>query len=317
MSFSTGIKPKIPTNLDELLDLYKTYLEKLLEVAFYFCRRNRNICAVNFPNPFISAITDGCVESGLDRAIGARYNTETIETMALVNTANAICAIDKLVFKQKKYTLQNYVLATKRSYEEDTELLADIKGCEKYGTNNKYADGVAIKLCEMVSEICKKNSSKNEYFIPSLHTLDSNIWFGMGLYTTLDGRLKGEPVAKNAGPTTDVRTADVTNVFLSAAALPQRLYSGGQPIDVYFSPSTLKTQEKRDKIKALIKTYFTLGGLQVQVNSVDVKTLERAYENPQEYSNLIVRIGGYSMRFTWLYKHVQKEFIERFKKENG
>lgn len=315
--FDLDVVTKTPENLDELLTLYKTYLEKILLTAFYFCRRNRNICASNLPNPFISALTRGCVENGLDRAIGAKYNTETIETMALANTANAICAIDTLVFKEKKYTLKQYVSATQESYRNDLELLADIKACEKYGTNSKYANDIAAKLCEMVSEICKKNSEGNDYFIPSLHTLDSNIWFGMDLYTTLDGRLKGEPVAKNAGPTTDVRTTDVTNVFLAAATLPQHSFSGGQPIDVYFAPSVLKTKEKRDKIKALLKTYFSLGGLQVQVNSVDVAMLEKAYDNPEEYSDLIVRIGGYSMRFTWLYKHIQREFIERFKKENG
>ena len=154
------------------------------------------------------------------------------------------------------------------------------------------------------------------YFIPSLHTLDSNVSFGNRLYTTLDGRLKGQPVSKNAGPTNDVRCSDPTGVILSAAALPQENFSGGQPIDLYFDPALLESKASRDKIKALIQTYFQLGGLQVQVNSVDIGLLERAYEKPEDYPMVVVRIGGYSRRFTELSKKSQLEFIQRFRQES-
>ena len=72
-----------------------------------------------------------------------------------------------------------------------------------------------------------------------------------------------------------------------------------------------------DKIKALLKTYFQLGGLQVHVNSVDLALLEKAYEDPQAYPNVVVRIGGYSRRFIELSRNAQQEFIQRFRQEKG
>ncbi|MBQ4110337.1 MAG: hypothetical protein IJC74_05585 [Clostridia bacterium] len=306
-----------PDSLENLLKTYENHLRSLLKVSFEFNRKNALNCAVNSPNPLLSAITANCIESGLDRAIGAKYNTETVETMALANTTNAICAIDTLVFKSKKYTLEQYINATKNDFDGYDEILSDIKKCEKYGTNSKYADSIALQLVEMTAKICKEMSYDNVYFIPSLHTLDSNVHFGNNLYTTLDGRLKGTPVAKNAGPTNDVRTPDPTSLMISAANIRQELFSGGQPVDLYFDKSTLETKDRRDKIKALIRTYFEMGGLQIQVNSPDIELLEKAYDNPEAYPELVVRIGGYSCKFNSLSKNVQKEFIERFKKEKG
>lgn len=304
-------------DIDTLFEAYEKYLRELFVLLFGYNRKNAVNCANNTPNPLLSAITKGCIESGLDRAVGAKYNTETVETMALVNTANAICAIDTLVFKQKKYTLSQIITATQNNFEGYGEILTDIRKCDKYGINSRYADGFALRLCEITATLCKELSFDNIYFLPSLHTLDTNVSFGNRLYSTLDGRLAGEPVAKNAGPTNDVRTSDPTSLILSAAYLNQKLFSGGQPIDLYFDKSMLEAKESRDKIKALIKTYFELDGLQLQVNSIDIELLEKAYRKPEDYPQLIVRIGGYSRRFTELSKNAQKEFIERFKNEKG
>jgi formate C-acetyltransferase len=317
LPYQSKLKYKEPTSLEELFSLYEVYLNELFEICMPINRKNALDFATNRPNPLTSLLTAGCIESGLDRAIGAKYNTETVEAFALANTADAICAIDTLVFKQKKYTLSALIQAARADFEGQPDILRDIKSCPKYGKNDDYANSVAARLVKMTAELCKKFDEGNVHFVPSLHTLDGNVWFGAKLYSTLDGRLKGTPIAKNAGPSNDVRTPDLTSVVISAASLDQKLFDGGQPIDLYFDRTTLKTKGGRDKIKALIKTYFELGGLQLQVNSIDIDLLEKAYENPSAYPELIVRIGGYSIRFNWLPKTTMREFIDRFKNEKG
>ena len=66
-----------------------------------------------------------------------------------------------------------------------------------------------------------------------------------------------------------------------------------------------------------MKTYFELGGLQLQVNSIDIKLLEDTMKEPESHGHVVVRIGGYSRRFVELSKNEQKEFIERFSAEHG
>jgi len=308
---------KTPQNLEELFEEYSFYMRKLFEISFQQNRLHAKNFEVNLPNPLLSALTNGCIEKGVDRALGAKYNTETVETIALINTGNAICAINTLVFEQKKYTLKNYIEATKADFVGYKQLHNDILSCEKYGTNSQKADSICRRLCEIAAFHCKELSSNNVYYLPSLHTITVNVTFGESLYTTLDGRMKGTPVNKNAGPTNEVRQHTPTNLILSAASIKQELFTGGQPIDIYFDEKHFETKERRNNIKALIKTYFELGGLQFNVNSIDIAKLEEAHKNPSAHPELIVRLGGYSTHFMNIEPAVREEFLERFKKEKG
>ena len=66
-----------------------------------------------------------------------------------------------------------------------------------------------------------------------------------------------------------------------------------------------------DKLAALIKVYLTNGGKHIQFNVVDDATLRAAQEKPKEYSDLVVRVAGYSTYYTLLTKTVQDELITR------
>ena len=65
------------------------------------------------------------------------------------------------------------------------------------------------------------------------------------------------------------------------------------------------------KIIALIKTYMARGGFQLQINVVDGETLKKAKASPEQYSDLVVRIGGYSDYFVHLSSNMQDEVILR------
>jgi formate C-acetyltransferase len=73
----------------------------------------------------------------------------------------------------------------------------------------------------------------------------------------------------------------------------------------------LKTPEKRAIVKSLITSFFKRGGMQIQVTIVDQETLRKAYEKPEDYPNLMVRIGGYSEYYTRLSRTLQAEILKR------
>lgn len=310
-------QPKTVNNAQELLAQYRLYFGELLHVALRYNRACAEIHAYNRPDPLLSALTDGCIQTGLDRAIGSKYNTVTVETMGLINTGNAMEAIDELVFRQRKYTAEQLIAAAKENYVNSEILLTDIKACKKYGQNEPSPDGFCSALVGFAAEICAEANFSNTQYLPSLHTLDDNVSYGKTLYATLDGRRDGEPVNKNAGPTNDVRKSEPTSMILSAVKLGQTRLSGGQPIDIFFEKSSLRSKELRDKIKSLIVTYLDLGGMQLQVNSVDPKLLRAAYEKPEDYRWVIVRKGGFSLRFCDMSQESQLEMIERAEKENA
>jgi formate C-acetyltransferase len=102
---------------------------------------------------------------------------------------------------------------------------------------------------------------------------------------------------------------------LSAAKLPQHKFFGGQPIDLNFSADIVRRHKR--EIALLIDTYLQMGGLQLQVNSLSPEILRDALKNPERYSDLVVRVGGYSTYFNLLSDAVKEDFIRRAETEAG
>jgi formate C-acetyltransferase len=66
---------------------------------------------------------------------------------------------------------------------------------------------------------------------------------------------------------------------------------------------------------ALVDTFMSLGGQELQINVVDAATLRAAQQNPEEYANLVVRVAGYSAYFTMLSRDIQNEVISRMEQD--
>ena len=66
-----------------------------------------------------------------------------------------------------------------------------------------------------------------------------------------------------------------------------------------------------ERLKALILSFFARNGKQLQINCVRPETLKDAQLHPEEYRNLMVRVGGYSEYFVRLDERLQSEIIRR------
>ena len=65
-------------------------------------------------------------------------------------------------------------------------------------------------------------------------------------------------------------------------------------------------------IVALIKTYLATGGMMAQITTANVDELRDAQEHPEKHEDLIVRVGGFSIRFNELDRTSQNEIILRY-----
>ena len=149
--------------------------------------------------------------------------------------------------------------------------------------------------------------------MPSFHTLNANVTRAVRYPASPDGRRAGSPVAKNIGPTPGRNHAGATGLVRSAAAIDQRDFFGGQALDIHLDSAMIATREARAKLRATIKSYMQLGGLEIQVNAANVAELEDALVHPEQHEDLMVRIGGYSHAFNHLIHEQKLEMIERFK----
>ena len=104
-------------------------------------------------------------------------------------------------------------------------------------------------------------------------------------------------------------------LFNSATKIDMTKFGNGMALDIKFVPSFFDKIENRQALKTAIISYFEKGGLEVQFNVVDKKTLLEAQKCPRKYQNLIVRVSGFSANFVMLEKNLQDEIIKRTSNE--
>ena len=305
-------------SVEEILAQYRSYMREMFDIAMEWQQTNTVRHAKEFPNPFVSLLTEDCIGRGRDRWDGgAVYQNLVVELFAFANTADAMTAIETLVFEKNAYSIAQLVEAAKVNYVGYETLHRELSKCDKYGMDRTRADENARLVLGLLSDVCEESRRENCRYLPSLHTLWEDVPWGRKRGAFLDGRLEGEPVNKNAGPTPLVRGAGPIDVALSAGKIDQIRMSGGQALDVHIGIRNLDSERNRDKIAAYIQTYFQLGGLQIQVNGLTADTLQKAYESPELYPDLMVRIGGHSRYFKDFSDVMKREFINRFRIEEG
>lgn len=306
--------PNIPAvrSMEEIRDAFRSAAAYLLDLCAASYEARAEWSERTDPDPFVSIFTKGCIEGRCDRISGAKYHNVTVECMGMANVADGLSAIDRLVFREGKYTLEEVIEGVKHNFEGRERLRLDLLASPKYGEDSE-GDGYAVWVAEILSREIRRHSHGNFVYSPSLHTLDANVGYGSDWGAGFDGRRRGEPFAKNAGPSDGVRRKDPTALILSAAKLPQAAFFGGQPIDVNFAPQTVR--EHGAEIARLIAVYLERGGLQMQVNSLSSALLWDAIDHPERHGDLVVRIGGFSNYFNAFPEATKREFARRMEQE--
>ena len=129
------------------------------------------------------------------------------------------------------------------------------------------------------------------------------------LGATPDGRKAHSGVAYGVTPQSSSMTKGITAAINSCAKLPFEKLSGGASTMWDFDSSWVN----EEIVIALVKTFLDKGGQIFQGNTTSVQDLIEAKKNPQNYPNLIVRVGGYSARFIHLYSELQDDIINRIR----
>ena len=102
-----------------------------------------------------------------------------------------------------------------------------------------------------------------------------------------------------------------TAMLRSVAKIDHRLISNGCALNLKLLPTLFEGEERLDKMTALVRGYFAMGGMEIQPNVVSTKVLRAAQEHPEQYRDLVVRVSGYSAFFCDLGRPLQNEIIAR------
>ena len=239
-------------------------------------------------------------------------NASMFNPIGMINVVNSFAAIKKLVFEDKRFSLETLYKALEANWDgyEDVRTLC-IKA-PKFGNGEPLADDLAHELYSYwVDQVKTFQTVYGEPPRPTGVSITAHAPGGSYTCATPDGRYSGDTLCDGVmspaqgtdtnGPLMSLRSAlTVDQTPFNAALLNMKLH-----------PSSLKTDEDLQKLVSLIKTYMFNGGKHIQFNVVDNESLRRAQEAPDAHRDLIVRVAGYSTYFTLLTKPVQDEIILR------
>lgn len=275
------------------------------------------------PDVLCSALTDDCIGRG--RTIkegGAVYDFISGLQVGIANMADCLAAIKKLVYEDKKITreqLWNAILDDFQSPENRKIQEMLINEAPKYGNDNDYVDHLVVEAYNSYLDEIKKYPNTRYQRGPiggirygGTSSISANVGQGMGTMATPDGRNAYEPLAEGCSPAHNADKNGPTAVFKTVSKLPTEKITGGVLLNQKMTPQMLSTEENKQKLEMLIRTFFNrLHGYHVQYNIVSRETLLDAQIHPEDHKDLIVRVAGYSAFFNVLSRKTQDDIIER------
>jgi formate C-acetyltransferase len=265
--------------------------------------------------PLQSVFTNDCLARGLDIELGgARYNWVTCSFVGLANCADGLNAIHQEVFEEHSLTLKEFLAILQDNFaghEAFRQKLLHV--LPKYGVDNAVADATVGRIITFIQQECARHRMlpDNSPFIPGTFCWIQHQRLGACTGATPDGRQAGFPFADGAGPAQGRETQGPTAAVRSVCSWNHAPMIGGTAFNMKFPKTILADDASREKLISLMDVFMAGGGFEMQINTTDNALLKKAIEHPEDYRDLIVRIGGYTDYFTKLSPQMQQELMMR------
>lgn len=286
------------------------YVTKWSSVATVITQRVHRDLA---PKPLMSIMYEGCMEHGCDVAAGgAMYNFGPgVVWSGLATYADSMAAIKKLVYDDKKYTLEQLNEALKADFVGYEQVRKDCLNAPKYGNDDDYADSIAADIISFTEK--EHRQYKTLYSVLSHGTLSisNNTPLGQITGASANGRKAWLPLSDGISPTQGADFKGPTAIIKSVSKMSCDNMNIGMVHNFKLMAGLLDTPEGENGIITLLRTASQMGNGEMQFNYLSNETLLEAQKHPEQYRDLIVRVAGYSAFFVELCKDVQDEIISR------
>ena len=299
---------------DELLIAFKQHLAHFMALAAE--KNNIELAVLRdlFPDPLRSSLMHDGIRVGrdvLDRTMPFE-NGAVLNPVGMVNVADSLAAIKRLVYDQRRCTLAELRAALDADWAGHEGLRDLCLAAPKFGNGDAFVDAIAGDLYKFWADTTATfGTLYGAMHKPTAISITSHQPGGALTGATPDGRRARAIFADGTmSPMQGADTHGPTRILASAMAIDQDPYQATL-LNMKLHPSALRTDADLRKLASLIHTYFAEGGKHVQFNIVDRATLIEAQQHPDRHRDLAVRVAGYSAYFVQLGKAMQDEVIRR------
>ncbi len=279
-----GITEIVNAFSDKLFEHLSEYVKKAQEPRSFNDNKKRFV----LDGLLIGDCTENCrypMDGGLT------YHIYNMFCPGIATIADSIGAIDRLVFKEKRYTYEQYMGIVNANFAGHELLRSEVKSFMKYGNDSEADMYATLAGNAFINAVECLTLKPNRYAIPGFYSLDRNNKWKKEMPATPDGRLFGEPISENQSPTYGADKNGITSLLNSVSKLPLKNTATGA-LNVMFANSV-----DAEILRTLTKVYFENGGLHIGISVTKREELMDAMVHPEKYPALTVRLYGFSEYF--------------------
>jgi pyruvate formate-lyase/glycerol dehydratase family glycyl radical enzyme len=307
-----GKKVTDMASADELMDAVFNRLHYYARIGAVAWNIAQQVLMDRKPDPANSLLTEDTLQRGIDLL---QFNKEGdmwphVIPFGAMNASDSLAAVQKLVFDDKKYTMDELLKALQANWAGYEEMRHDFLNAPKFGADNDFADDWAIRfqarLTDTLSQV--KDAWGNPCSMDG-STATGYAMYGLAAGASPDGRFASAPLADGTrSPMAGTDKDGPTAVLNSAAKFP---YTHTELLNQRFLPVFMEG-DNRNLFADYLREWFDTGTVpHIQFNVVSSDEMREAQAEPEEHSDLIVRVAGFSAHFVDLSKPTQDSIIAR------
>ncbi|MGD0764980.1 MAG: pyruvate formate lyase family protein [Dehalococcoidia bacterium] len=299
---------------DKFLAAYKEQLGYLIGQSVEYNNLLGRAHQYLHPTPLLSSLIQGCLESSRDVIDGgATYNSSGAALVSVADVVDSLLAIRQLVYEEKAVDFGTLLRALRDDFAGHEALHARImKRVPKFGSDAPGTREMAEDIINFIyDEYHSKENYRGGHYTSGFWSMSNHVVFGALSGALPSGRKRGKAFTPGITPAASASPNLLDNIRTVAALDPLKM-PNNIAFNVKLTPAPGEPHaEFVEHATTYAKTYFELGGMQMQFNMVTTETLRDAMEHPEDYRNLMVRISGYNAYFVELNREMQIELIER------
>ena len=313
LSLAACVKEALPGLKDSKdYDTFFSLVEgEIRKEADRICAKHRDLYMI--PSPMMSLLMDGTVEKARDISLGCKYNNFGIHGTGLATATDSLAAIKEYVFVKKTVTPERLLAALDADFKNDPELKDLLrKEAPKMGQDIDWVDEIGTALLDSFDKALEgRRNERGGIYRAGTGTAMYYIWHARDLGATPDGRTAEENIPANYSPSLFMKQKGPVSVIKSFSKPHLGRVINGGPLTLEFDQTVFSNDESIRKLGMLVKTFITLGGHQLQLNTVNREELLDAKVHPENHRQLIVRVWGWSGYFVELDECYQDHVISR------
>jgi pyruvate-formate lyase len=306
--------PHVTPSVEELWQTYEKNLRRAVEVTaegldFHMKQMHRV-----FPELVLDLLSYGPIEKGLDATNGGlKYYNLCVDGSGLATVADSFAAVEQRIQNEGKLTWRQLQQHLKNDFKDAENVRLMLQNIPRYGRGGSRADECAIHISQAFTRLVKEKPTPAGFnMIPGLFSWASMVSMGQTVGATPNGRHAYTPISHGANPDPGfISGGSAPTAMAVAVSSVQCGWGNTAPLQLDMDPGLARGEEGLDKIEALIKGHFAMGGTMINMNVIDKKQVLEAHKDPSKYPNLIVRVTGFSAYFASLSKEIRQLIVDR------